>query len=340
MVHILYKRVCYVATLYALLLYLLYSSEEDVDNTFFVLDETFPSGFEKRLKHSYKFRKVPKHKRISLLINWIYYHYVCFTKLPRIQHKTELFIQDHKLASKILAWSHNYTLIEDSAGVVSRFFTSYYGKQMIENRKNWKYKFFKTLYGPLYCYDFGCSEQCTRLLLTQEDKCSMLSNKERIFLPEIDEDLWNGFSEFKKNMILSIFDINKEDINKLSNRKYLLLTDPVWPDDAPYEEHDRIFRQIINRYPADELIIKTHPRDINYPYEKEFPGIPVFRRSIPMELFKILGVKFNTIITLFSTAVNQFGDVNIEWYGTEVSPFCMKLYGHIEPPKNAIIVKL
>ena len=333
------NRVCYVATLYALLLYLLHSTEEEVNNTFFVLDESFPAGFETRLKYAYKFRKLPS-KRYSIFINWVYYHFICLIKLPHINNYTELYIQDHKLASKILVGSHNYTLIEDSAGVVSRHVSSYYGKQMIKNRKNWKYPLLKALYGPLYCYDFGCSDQCIKLLLTQDDKCPVLDNKERIILPLIDNNLWNTFSESKKNMILSIFDLKKEDVESLTNRSFLLLTDPVWPDDAPYEEHDRVFHQVIEHYPADDLIIKTHPRDINYPYEKEFPGIPVFRKSIPIEMFKLLGVQFKTIITLFSTAVNQFEDVNIEWYGTEVSPYCMRLYGHVAPPSNATVVEL
>lgn len=333
------NRVCYVATLYTLLLYLLYSTEEEVNNTFFVLDETFPAGFEKRLKYAYKFRKV-SHGRFSILINWLYYHFICFTKLPHIKKTTQLFVQDHKYAAKVLTWSHNYALIEDSAGVASRYFSGYYGKQMVNNRHNWKYCIFKLFYGPLYCYDFGCSKQCTKLLLTQDDKCPELVNKERIILPQINNDLWNSFTESKKKMILSIFDLQSDDVDVLTKRKYLLLTDPVWPDDAPYEEHDRVFHEVIKRYPVDELIIKTHPRDVNYPYETEFPGIPVFRKSIPMEMFKLLGVQFKTIITLFSTAVNQFTDVNVEWYGTEVSPYCMRLYGHIDAPSNAIVVKL
>jgi hypothetical protein len=176
--------------------------------------------------------------------------------------------------------------------------------------------------------------------LTKEDKHPWLDGKERLFIPTINEQLWNSLSAYKKRQILLIYDLKDSDIEEIANKQYLLLTDPVWPDDAPYEEHSRVFHSLIIKYPKDSIVIKTHPRDINYPYEIEFPGIPVFRKAIPMELFKLLGVKFSTIITLFSSAALQFDEATVHWYGTEVSEYCFNHYGHLPVPKKAILCNL
>ncbi len=326
------KKVCYTSTLYTLLLYLLYCDDKDLDETLYILDTSFPKDYEKRLRYSCKLPSIKTRYRIDVWKDWLFFRIFYLIKLPNLAHNVEYYIQDHKYAAKILVGNRPYTLIEDSPGVCSRYFENFYGKQMILTRKKWNFSIFRKLYGPLYGYHFGCSQQCNRLLLTKDDKHPYLDGKKRIILPKIDEALWNSLSEYKKKRILEIYDVTQDDINTICNKKYLLLTDPVWPDDAPYEEHHRVFRDVIAKYPQEDLIIKTHPRDINYPYEREFPGIIIFRKPIPMEIFKLIGVNFSTIITLFSTSVSQYDGVNIDWYGTEVSDYCYRHYGHIVPP--------
>lgn len=332
--------ICYVATLYSLLIYLLYSDDDSIEKTFFVLDSSMPPEIGKRLRNSYTFRKTKNIPLLSTCFNWIRYRFICLTKIPRVDDKVELYIQDHKYPAKVLTNKHSYTLIEDSAGVCSRYFSNSYGKEMLHMRTRWFYPLFERLYGPLFGYHFGCSPQCKRLLLTQEDNHPWLEGKERLFVPKIDGTLWDSFSNKKREKILEIYNLEASDIKALTTRKYLLLTDPVWPDDAPFEEHARVFKEIIKRYPANELVIKTHPRDINYPYESEYPEIPVFRKPIPMELFRLLDIHFQTIITLFSTAATQFDNSLIHWYGTEISPYCFNHYGHINEPKGAKVISL
>lgn len=327
-----YNNVCYVATLYALLLYLLNSEDSEIDNSFFILDPSFPSGYEKRLNNCYRIPNLRIRSRIDIWKDWVIYRMLLHIYAPKINNNTNLYIQDHKYAAKILANDKKYTLIEDSPGVCSRYFENSYGKQMLKTRTKKTYRLLSKLYGPLYGYHFGCSDSCSRLLLTVDDNHPYLLGKERIILPQINNDLWASFSDYKRKRILEIYNLTSDDIRTICSKKYLLLTDPLWPDDAPYNEHDRVFHEIVAKYPKDELMIKTHPRDNKYPYEKEFPGVSVFRKAIPMEIFKLIGTEFSTIITLFSTAVTQFDGVDIDWYGTEVSEYCFKHYGHIEPP--------
>lgn len=324
--------ICYAATLYSLLLYLINCNDEEIDETFYVLDPTFPKGYEKRLSYCYRVPDLRIRHTIDIWKDWLIYRILFFLNIPRVNNQTFFFIQDHKYAAKILVRDHYYTLIEDSAGVCSRYFNGASGKSMINVREKYNYRILRFLYGPLWGYHFGCSSQCQSLLFTQEDTHPFLNDKKRIILPKIDNSLWMSFSDYKRKRILEIYDLSEKDLATISSKRYLLLTDPVWPDDAPYEEHDRVFHEVISKYPSDDLIIKTHPRDINYPYEKEFPGVSVFRKAIPMEIFKLVGTQFSTIITLFSTAVTQFENVNIDWFGTEISPYCFKNYGHIEPP--------
>lgn len=326
------KKVCFVATIYALLIYLIYCEDTDLDKTLYILDSSFPNNYEKRLNRAIKIPKIKTKSSIDIWKDWLIYRIIYKLKLPKIANDAEFYIQDHKYAAKVLVENKKYTLLEDSPQVCSRYFENYYGKQMIKSRKKWNYKILRKLYGPLFGYHFGSSDQCKSLLLTQQDNHPYLDGKEEIILPEINNKLWISFSEYKKQRLLEIFDVSQEDIALLTNKKYLLLTDPIWPDDAPYKEHSRIYHEIISKYPQDQIMIKTHPRDINYPYEKEFPNIPVFRKAIPMEIFKLLGIKFSTIITLFSTAISKFKDTAIDWYGTEISDYCFRRYGHITPP--------
>lgn len=327
-----FNRVCYVSTLYALLLYLLNTEDDNLDDTLYILDPSFPKGYENRLKYSVRVPNIKIKSRIDIWKDWLAYKLFFALKLPPISKDAQFYIQDHKYPAKILCRNTEYTLIEDSPGVCSRYFENSYGERMLKSRKKWNYHILKWLYGPLYGYHFGCSNLCTALLFTTDDNHPNLDGKKRVIIPKIDNTLWNSLSEFKRRRILEIYDLTPDDLDAICRKKYLLLTDPVWPDDAPYDEHDRIFHKLLQNYPIDEVVIKTHPRDLHYPYEKEFPGISVFRKAIPMEIFKLIGVKFSTIITLFSTAVSQFEGVDIDWYGTEVSEYCFKHYGHIEPP--------
>ncbi len=63
-----------------------------------------------------------------------------------------------------------------------------------------------------------------------------------------------------------------------------------------------IYRKIIDKYNSEEVVIKTHPRD-NLDYEKAFPGVKVYSKKVPAELFALLGIHFDDVYTINSTSI-------------------------------------
>ena len=97
----------------------------------------------------------------------------------------------------------------------------------------------------------------------------------------------------------------------------------------------KLYGQIVNNYDKNNLIIKTHPRD-NIPYEQLFPGIVVFRKKVPSQLIDLVGVHFKKAITVFSSAALSFAyPIQVDWYGTEIHPKVLSIYGHYTPPSEA-----
>jgi hypothetical protein len=54
----------------------------------------------------------------------------------------------------------------------------------------------------------------------------------------------------------------------------------------------------------------------------------VFEKPIPMHLFNLLGVRFKKAITVFSSTVVSFDyNIEIDWYGTEISKALVDKFG-------------
>lgn len=140
--------------------------------------------------------------------------------------------------------------------------------------------------------------------------------------------LWKGRSEEERESILKIFSLEKDIEKKISGRDIILFTQPISEDRVISEEEKIcIYTKIIEKYPADKLIIKTHPRE-KTDYKKIFKDILVLDKPFPFEVLNLLGVKFKKSVTLFSTAGLGLGkDVEVDFYGTEVHPKIFETFG-------------
>lgn len=143
---------------------------------------------------------------------------------------------------------------------------------------------------------------------------------ERINLKE----LWQKKSEGEKKEILDIFNIRKSILEKISNKKIILFTQPL-SEDGIIEEAEKIelYKKIIAKYNEKELVIKTHPRE-KTKYEEIFKKSLVIKETFPSEILSFIGFKPEKAVTIFSSAVFGVGEnVKIDFYGTEIH---QKLY--------------
>lgn len=144
------------------------------------------------------------------------------------------------------------------------------------------------------------------------------------------KELWDKKSLKEKNIIKECFDFNDTILTTLNsnNKISILFTQPL-SEDKILTEDEKIFlyRQIINKYPDETIIIKKHPRE-KTDYSKYFPELPLIKENYPTELLMLMDIKFYRAITLFSTAVFGFDkDIKIDFYGTEVNDKLLKKFG-------------
>lgn len=336
-----YNRVFYVGTIYVLLLYLCYSSVEEIKSTFFI----FAYGISKDITNRFKGRCAIfdesriKNKIVLFLLRkyrtaWLVYKFFILLKIPQIKKKDTFFAQDHLTLSKYLC-SRDYILFEDSPGLFSNIDSSGYRKRQIsilpikQSKKN------RFLYGHNDGMEYALSSHCRKIILTKEDNSEYIANipKEYIDIHQC----WNSFSEEKKSLILYIYDFTNSDLNNLKNRDIVIFTQPLNVDFLTDEEHYKVYSKIISKYPPDRTLIKTHPRD-TFDYRKQFPNYTFFSKPIPSQLLEMIGIKFKKIVTVNSSSVcNCDYPVDIDWYGE--NDIIIRKMGEFLPPINANICK-
>lgn len=143
--------------------------------------------------------------------------------------------------------------------------------------------------------------------------------------------LWVRKNEEERKEILEIFGLTKEKIQLYKKRKYILFTQPL-SEDGILEEEEKIklYRKILANYDALKIIIKMHPRE-KTKYKEIFKNIEIIEDKFPSELLSFAEIKFEKIITIFSTAaLNMDKNLQIDWYGTEVHPKILKEFGNLE----------
>lgn len=142
--------------------------------------------------------------------------------------------------------------------------------------------------------------------------------------------LWNNKSESEKKRILELFEININALRKMKDKKYILFTQPLSEDNILSEEEKiAIYKKIIYKYLEKNIIIKPHPREIT-DYKKFFPRTEVIIENYPSEFLVLYDIKFEKIITLFSTAALNFvkgNHGNLLFYGTRVHPKLLEKWG-------------
>ena len=321
-----YRYTCIVGTVYAFLVYLLYSSYDAIKRTrFFIGDSIAKSVCDKidgavYLDTEATWDDIPKFRKYAF---WHYRIKILFTKV---------FAQDHFGFSPPLIGFSPYTLIEDGSGFYTYCLSNpYFAKEF--GAKTFRKKIKQAIqYGPTYGKNAGKNILCrNRLVTAPSDVNSWFLRGRKYELIEL-ESLWKNASEEKQKYILDLFDVNKTIIDNLSHYKVIVLTQNYVTIQAIEEDElVEIYKKAIEEYDERDVIIKPHPND-KVPYQKYFPKAYIMPSYIPMQLMQLIGMKLDVAITINSTAVSMFPqETKIVWLGGKCHPKLAK-YGFNECP--------
>jgi len=316
-----FNRVYIGYTVYSLYLYLLYSTEEEINNTFFFLGEGIDKGMRNKLENKYYFSNEVYEKK-NIFSRYIYrvrLRYQSRKKWPFLKD-ARLFAQDHFFFCGALIAKRNYTLIEDAPNVFLRH-RGNINKQR-NTVKEFIYKMdnlFRKWIENSYYLPMGDNSQCKSVLMTNIESDPILDGKELIQV--IETKYWNAATETKRDKILAVFNITSEDLVQLSKRKVIVFTQNFASlGFLPEQELVDVYNERIAKYPSDDIIIKKHALD-RVDYRRYFPNAYVFDKIVPMQLLNLLDIRYETAVTICSSAVLSFSyDIQIDWIGTNGNP--------------------
>ena len=306
------KRVCALDTMYTLLQYLLISTEEEINSTFFF----FFFFLDDNIKHYFKNKSATFRNEMSFWEILILYYIETPIKWPfLLRNDVRRFCSDHIGFESIVARRKPFELLED--GLLC-YVDNY--PVVWENRRLHGIK--KFLLGPVFAshQKIGEEKTCIKIHLTGLKDADILRDSRAVI--QSFPSLWNKSSPSKKNKILEIFGINREMLEGLRGKKWIIVTQPFSEGNVISEESKiKIYKKIVDFIHDDtSVVIKPHPRE-KTDYEKYFPGVIVFKSKAPIQLFSLCGIQFENICTVCSTAAYGFPyDYNLYYFGTEIDP--------------------
>lgn len=308
------EKFFYIDTLYSLFICLLL--ENDLDKNFYFFSGKFSRIVMKNLRNKIIIKEIKVLKIITYLTGAIFFRIIRLLFYKKTKNK-RFYIHDGTEFSQYFLnnFDSNFIVIEDGT-------TNYSIKDLekfqerIKRKVNFSKKIkrnfvygIKKIYPPL-----GVSEKVKKIILTGILPIPEVI-KSKVEIIDIEEK-WNSLIKEKQREILSIFNIEIEELEVLKNsiNKVLLLTQPLSEDGIMSEEEKiSIYKNILQ-----ERNIKVH----------------IIKKDFPVEILFLLNVNFSKVITLFSTAALNFkGKGEIEFIGTKNYPKLLERFGVIEDRK-------
>lgn len=295
-----YSRVCIVNNAYALFQYFLLSKVEEINDTFFFFTEDIREEVASRFDHV---RLCLPHGKLRQFFFLVWLKISADQRWPFLK-TGELWGQDNLLVTSPLIKNRKIILLED--GLLNYTFKP--------TSKHFK-SFRRLLFGNLSSESpLGYSKNVDIMYLTGAKEIpKALKQKVRI-VNYVNN--WTSSSEEKKQYIAKVFGITKEVIQIFEGRPKVLFTQPLSEDKLiTLNEKISIYKEIIDSV-GDDLIIKTHPREVT-DYRVLFPNNIVFDKPVPLELLSLVGIQFGEVYTLFSSSVLNLPDnTKIHWLGS------------------------
>lgn len=285
-----YKALFYLSGgLYSLFLYLLISGYKKEETLFLFTNKAkIPSFIKKQISYIKYFVL----NRGSILYYVCRFHSGLVTRiLSRKYRKTPFYLVSN---GPFVHFFDNIIAIED--GLMSYLMVD--AGFVVHPRKN---KFSNWFFGPDYP-DYGCSDKVHKIYMTGIRPIPEVF-REKAQIVNI-QQLWDKKSKTEQEEIISLFFPDNFDITRFSDRKNLLLTQPL-SEDGWTTEKDKIelYKLLLSSYDEEDLTIKVHPRD-ETDYSVFFPKAVIIDYPCPMELLTLMGFKITTAITVNSTAIS------------------------------------
>lgn len=318
------KNVCLVDTPYALSIYLLQMSMEDIKKTLFFIGDSVNINIAKRLPH-YVLVRNQSAQHDWKYMSWLrIYKYLKCWSYPF----ANLYIQDHLYIASQFIGPYKYTNLSDAPDCYSIWEKSPYQPQRsIPASLKQRIKFYLS-HGMMYDFKYGCNEQCTcRWITTKKDKETIyIREKEYLYIDA--SQLWKESGREKKEFIKLVFGISDELLNQCHNIETLILTQPLRED---CHISDREMYEIYAPYIEDKanVVIKTHPRD-KFEWGKYFPNAFVIDTYAPMQLLNYMGLNPKEAITVSSTSISAMPESTKKIFlGSKVNEKVYKTLGDL-----------
>ena len=305
---------------YALMLYLLYASDEMLaDTEYFVGSNCGACNLPNKIIMS----------PISPYTNWelMKYRIRCLKYRYLLKH-SEIYAQDHVFFAPALIDNLSYNVIEDCPN----FFSIREERKEITFEPTLAALWYNFKVGRIYQRYAGHNPWCRKRIITSSDDEALFVRKALPYEKVSARRLWETSSEKKKAMISGVFALPRAE----SIQKDIVIFSQPLMQDAGLSENEiaAIFRPHVEKYGAENILVKLHPRD-TFDYVKVFPGISTLSTKAPQQLLDIMGVRFKTAVTVCSSAVSSLdSNCNVIWLGAETDERIVKAYGHINNPRR------
>ena len=304
------KRVCALDTMYTLFQYILISTEEEVNSTFFF----WLDNIDEKVKEYFNgmSASIKPHMKFWQLL--YYYYFISPIKWPFLLDKNvKRFGSDHLGFECFVCRKFPFELLED--GMLS-YVSDYPYKWKSKRFRGVKSFLLGPLFGPKERVGMECT--CIKIHLTGLLDAKILQD------PKVEihsmQEMWNLSSPTKRKKILDIFGLEDAMIRGLKGKKWLILTQPFSEDRYISEEEKiAIYKEKIEKIGDDNsVVIKTHPREAT-DYTKYFPNVTLLTSKAPIQLFSLCGAQFPNICTICSSAAFDFPyEYNLLYMGTDI----------------------
>lgn len=313
-------RVFVTGSLWSLLTYMLVSSEEDIRRThyFFTNKGIHPSV---RANFNHYTLNISWDDNVHWRITQLAYTLMPLVYRLRFPYLTyaEMYGIDQGWAIRSILGRRKYVLIED--GILD-----YQAERNIpKQKKDWLRRL---IWGPIYKHDLGRNDNCTHIVLTQKFSNPELRKKARHYDLQ---QLWDQSPDSKKTLVLEKFNLSPSDVEQMTKRPVILLTQAL-SEDGIMDENEKIelYRKMIEPYGVENVLIKPHPREKTN-YTKAIPEAMTMEKVVPFQLFSLIGVKFKTAVTVCSgSALSlQNSGTEIDFKGSQIDGRIAAKYGII-----------
>lgn len=318
-----------ITTMYALFEWLLYASEKEIKETYYIFENWIPESITGHFKHKFVLPRFDKPHMLDRRICWLWLRYIKWRYLPSFR-KYNLIAHDHLYYSSVFIGHHKYTMLEDGPKIFSEKAVNKWndGYKNSNTYKTYSWKWLrKLLFGPTTGAPMGANDQCTDLIVTSLDIAPLLKEK-RIHYFDL-FDAWNHASEEKRKFIFTVFGITDDFIQQIKNRDVVYFSSAFCDNGTlTKEEYRDLYKKLLSKYDTTRLVIKPHPRDYCQDYKTDFPNVMVLPSFIPSQLLDIVGLHFKKAITFDSSAVFSMSyPIGIDWYGRRCHPKIIEKHG-------------